>query len=66
MIKKIMKEIQKLEQKKKLKEAKKDEINNEINTLNTSLKELYALKSQYEKLQQNTDNIFNKHLYEEE
>lgn len=60
MIKKIEKEIQKLERLKSQKIEKRKQIDEEINTLTSQLKDLNSLKNQYEKLQQNTDNVFEK------
>ncbi len=60
MIKKIVKEIQKLEQQKALKIEKRNELDYEINQLNLKLKDLNNLKNQYEKLEQSTDDFFEK------
>lgn len=60
MIKKIVKEIQKLEQQKALKIVKRNELDCEINQLNLKLKDLNNLKNQYEKLEQSTDDFFEK------
>ena len=60
MIKKIVKEIQKLEQQKDLKIDKRNELDCEINQLNMKLKDLNNLKNQYEKLEQCTDDFFEK------
>lgn len=60
MIKKIEKEIQKLEQQKALKKEKRNELDREVNQLNLKLKDLNNLKNQYEKLEQNTDDFFEK------
>ena len=60
MIKKIEKEIQKLEQQKALKIEKRNELDREVNRLNLKLKDLNNLKNQYEKLEQSTDDFFEK------
>lgn len=60
MIKKIEKEIQKLEQQKAMKLEKRNELDYVINQLNLKLKDLNNLKNQYEKLEQSTDNFFEK------
>lgn len=60
MIKKIEKEIQKLEKQKALKIEKRNELDCEVNQLNLKLKDLNNLKNQYEKLEQNTDDFFEK------
>lgn len=60
MIKKIEKEIQKLEQQKALKIEKRNELDCEVNQLNLKLKDLNNLKNQYEKLEQSTDDFFEK------
>lgn len=58
LIKKIIKEIQKLEVQKQIKIEKRNQLDSEINVINLRLKELNNLKNQYEKLEQNTDSIF--------
>lgn len=58
LIKKIIKEIQKLEVQKQIKMEKRNQLDSEINVINLRLKELNNLKNQYEKLEQNTDSIF--------
>lgn len=60
MIKKIVKEIQKLDQQKAMKLEKRNELDCEINQLNMKLKDLNNLKNQYEKLEQSTDDFFEK------
>ena len=60
MIKKIEKEIQKLEHQKALKIEKINELDCEVNQLNLKLKDLNNLKNQYEKLEQSTDDFFEK------
>lgn len=60
MIKKIEKEIQKLEQQKAIKNEKKILLENEISIISSNLKDLYNLKSQYEKLLQTTDQTLDK------
>lgn len=60
MLKKINKEIQKIEQQKHQKTDKRNLLDIEIKTLSLQLKELNLLKQQYENLEKNTDNIFQK------
>lgn len=60
MLKKINTKIEKLEQQKNKKTEQKINLETEINLLNTQLKELKLLKSQYEKLIQDTDKVFSK------
>lgn len=62
MIKKIEKEIQKLERLKILKIKKRNELDGEVNQLIEKLKSLNNLKSQYEKLDKNTDDFFEKQI----
>lgn len=58
MIKKITKEIQKLESQKQIKLNKRNQLDEEINLIDSHLKGLNSLKSQYEKLEKNTDSFF--------
>ena len=60
MYKKIEKEIQKLEQQKTLKIEKRNELDCEVNQLNSKLKDLNNLKNKYQKLEQSTDDFFEK------
>lgn len=60
MIKKIEKEIKRLELLKDQKTIKRNQLDEEISSANDQLKELYSLKSQYEKFQNNTANFFEK------
>lgn len=60
MIKKIEKEIKRLELLKDQKTIKRNQLDEEISNANNQLKELYSLKSQYEKFQNNTANFFEK------
>lgn len=60
MIKKIEKEIKRLELLKDQKTIKRNQLDEEISNANDQLKELYSLKSQYEKFQNNTANFFEK------
>ena len=60
MYKKIEKEIQKLEQQKTLKIEKRNELDCEVNQLNSKLKDLNNLKNKYQKLEQSTDDSFEK------
>lgn len=58
LIKKITKEIQRLEQQRTIKLSKRNQLDNELNLINLHLKDLNNLKSQYEKLEKNTDSFF--------
>ena len=60
MIKKIEKEIRRLELLKEQKTVKRNQLDEEISEASTQLKELYSLKNQYEKLQNNTASFFEK------
>ena len=60
MLKKINKEIKKLEQQKQQKIDKKNYLESQVHILNCQLKDLNSLKTQYEKLEQNTDSVFQK------
>lgn len=60
MIKKIEKEIKKLEVLKEQKISKRNQLDEELSEITTQLKELYALKNQYEKLQSSTFHFFEK------
>ena len=60
MYKKIEKEIQKLEQQRTLKIEKRNELDCEVNQLNSKLKDLNNLKNKYQKLEQSTDDFFEK------
>lgn len=60
MIKKIEKEIKRLELLKDQKTIKRNQLDEEISNANDQLKELYSLKSQYEKFQNNTAYFFEK------
>lgn len=51
MIRKVMKEIQKLEKEKSNKADAKRKLEDEITELTTRLKQLYSLKSEYEKIE---------------
>jgi len=58
MIRKINKDIQRLEQLKQKKTALKEELEKELNEINAKLKQLYAFKSQYEKMESSVDDFF--------
>lgn len=60
MLKKINKEIKKLERQKQQNIDKRIYLDSQINILNSQLKDLNSLKTQYEKLEQNTDNVLQK------
>lgn len=59
MLKKILKEIQKQEKERDNKLNTKKQLESEINEHNTRLKQLYSLKNDFEKLENNLDNYFN-------
>lgn len=59
MLKKILKEIQKQEKERDVKLNTKKQLELEINEHNTRLKQLYSLKNDFEKLENNLDNYFN-------
>lgn len=58
LIKKITREIQRLEQQRTIKLSKRNQLDEELNLINLHLKDLNNLKSQYEKLEKNTDSFF--------
>ncbi len=57
LIKKITREIQRLEQQRTIKLSKRNQLDEELNLINLHLKDLNNLKSQYEKLEKNTDSF---------
>ena len=57
MLKKILREIQKQEKEKESKILTK--LDNEINEHSNKLKQLYSLKNEFEKLENNVDDYFN-------
>lgn len=59
MLKKILKEIQKQEKERDTKLNTKKQLELEINEHNNRLKQLYSLKNEFEKLENNLDNYFN-------
>lgn len=59
MLKKILREIQKQEKEKESKILTKKKLNNEINEHSNKLKQLYSLKNEFEKLENNVDDYFN-------
>ena len=59
MLKKILREIQKQEKEKESKMLKKKKLDNEINEHSDKLKQLYSLKNEFEKLENNVDDYFN-------
>lgn len=59
MIKKILKEIQKQEKEKEAKINLKKQLELQINEHSNKLKQLYTLKNEFEKLENNLDDYFN-------
>ena len=59
MLKKILREIQKQEKEKESKILTKKKLDNEINEHSNNLKQLYSLKNEFEKLENNVDEYFN-------
>ena len=59
MLKKILREIQKQEKEKESKILTKKKLYNEINEHSNKLKQLYSLKNEFEKLENNVDDYFN-------
>lgn len=59
MLKKILREIQKQEKEKESKILTKKKLDNEINEHSNNLKQLYSLKNEFEKLENNVDDYFN-------
>ncbi|RHH12379.1 hypothetical protein DW226_03685 [Coprobacillus sp. AM18-4LB-d2] len=59
MLKKILREIQKQEKEKESKMLTKKKLDNEINEHSDKLKQLYSLKNEFEKLENNVDDYFN-------
>ena len=59
MLKKILREIQKQEKEKESKILTKKKLDNEINEHSDKLKQLYSLKNEFEKLENNVDDYFN-------
>ena len=57
LIKKITREIQRLEQQRTIKLSKRNQLDEELNLITLHLKDLNNLKSQYEKLEKNTDSF---------
>ena len=58
-LKKILREIQKQEKEKESKILTKKKLDNEINEHSNKLKQLYSLKNEFEKLENNVDDYFN-------
>lgn len=58
MLKKILREIQKQEKEKESKILTKKKLDNEINEHSNKLKQLYSLKNEFEKLENNVDDYF--------
>ena len=59
MLKKILREIQKQEKEKESKILTKKKLDNEINEHSNKLKQLYSLKNEFKKLENNVDDYFN-------
>ena len=59
MLKKILREIQKREKEKESKILAKKKLDNEIIEHSNKLKQLYSLKNEFEKLENNVDDYFN-------
>ena len=59
MLMKILREIQKQEKEKESKMLTKKKLDNEINEHSDKLKQLYSLKNEFEKLENNVDDYFN-------
>ena len=59
MLKKILRDIQKQEKEKESKILTKKKLDNEINEHSNKLKQLYSLKNEFEKLENNVDDYFN-------
>lgn len=59
MLKKILREIKKQEKEKESKILTKKKLDNEINEHSNKLKQLYSLKNEFEKLENNVDDYFN-------
>lgn len=59
MLKKILKEIQKQEKEKEAKINLKKQLELQINEHSNKLKQLYTLKNEFEKLENNLDDYFN-------
>ena len=59
MLKKILREIHKQEKEKESKILTKKKLDNEINEHSNKLKQLYSLKNEFEKLENNVDDYFN-------
>lgn len=59
MLKKILKEIQKQEKEKEAKLNLKKQLEMQINEHSNKLKQLYTLKNEFEKLENNLDDYFN-------
>lgn len=64
MLKKILKEIQKLEKEKETKSVSKKKLELEINELSNKLKQLYSIKNEFEKIENNANDYFNSKQHE--
>ena len=59
MLKKILREIHKQEKEKESKILAKKKLDNDITVHSNKLKQLYSLKNEFEKLENNVDDYFN-------
>lgn len=59
MLKKILREIQKQEKEKESKMLAKKKLDNEINEHSNKLKQLYSIKNEFEKIENNANDYFN-------
>ncbi len=59
MLKKILREIQKQEKEKESKMLAKKKLDNEINGHSNKLKQLYSIKNEFEKIENNANDYFN-------
>lgn len=59
MLKKILREIQKQEKEKESKMLAKKKLDNEINAHSNKLKQLYSIKNEFEKIENNANDYFN-------
>lgn len=64
MLKKILKEIQKIEKEKETKSVSKKKLELEINELSNKLKQLYSIKNEFEKIENNANDYFNSKQHE--
>lgn len=60
MIKKVLREITKMEEEKAKKERQISDLQNEVAEIDENLKKYYNIKKQYEKVEANANELFNK------